>query len=596
MSSAASGRYRSRSDASARWRVFGDRLAAVTRSAVCYQLLIVIGLILLQYGVWFDAEVREKAITRADSAAILGLAFAILVCVSIGQILTVLRLREWLLVGACVVWYGFLGGMKAEAGDLRGNGAPEMALAILTYLGPLFVLCGSWSLRTGRALLAVWLPLMLTTGGGVLVAQASEKIPTWEDGDKWQVWEPISFFGLVVEVLLIFLFLASRERQSLKIWEHGDGAHIHSPSKERAPAPRLSALGWLLIGAIGFGLAAGTASTAPFLWELDSADEGYGSQQGEPKRKPDYEDSDDRGELNPDETPSLGGGGGGAPPPPQPVPYSHSPPWFLLLLLLTLLLLALLLGYRPVKRLLTLQHLRKPFWHVDATGRVEQSWRLVEVALCDAGMRPRPGEPAGRMLKRAQPLLDQFSASGAQIGRLAEAAAIRDRVAYGLGIGPDDERVMVQVSSWAHDSIWERLGDFTQLRAMYRSLDAGGSIGEDGSDWAHVDERNIFFNVVLSVLTLGLWLILWHLRVRQDVSRLGSGRERDLSDEGLLGVTIKDARREHGAIQMAQDLNIGRERVGLEPHVDLSSRARWAFPWWWQSQLNIIARSQRDGR
>jgi hypothetical protein len=213
---------------------------------------------------------------------------------------------------------------------------------------------------------------------------------------------------------------------------------------------------------MGLGIAAGTATTAPFLWEIDAADDGFGSQEGEPKRTKDYKDSDDRGKLKGTSGEGIGWG-------PQPM-GGNVPPWFLLNMLLTLLFLALLFGYRPVKRLLIIRHLRHPFWHLDATQRIVQCWRLVEIALRDAGIPARPGQPASRLLERARPMLSRVMPAASDIQGLESAAQIRDRVAFGLGIGPDDERVMIQVSGWAFDSIWESLGDATQLRAMYRGL------------------------------------------------------------------------------------------------------------------------------
>jgi len=57
-----------------------------------------------------------------------------------------------------------------------------------------------------------------------------------------------------------------------------------------------------------------------------------------------------------------------------------------------------------------------------------------------------------------------------EIKGLHDAALIRDRVAYGLGVGPDDVALMDRVSRWAFDTVWERLGDRGQLKALYRGL------------------------------------------------------------------------------------------------------------------------------
>ena len=51
-----------------------------------------------------------------------------------------------------------------------------------------------------------------------------------------------------------------------------------------------------------------------------------------------------------------------------------------------------------------------------------------------------------------------------------DAARIRDQVQYGMGVGPDDVECMRRCSAQVYDTIWERLSDMAQYRAMYRGL------------------------------------------------------------------------------------------------------------------------------
>ena len=45
-----------------------------------------------------------------------------------------------------------------------------------------------------------------------------------------------------------------------------------------------------------------------------------------------------------------------------------------------------------------------------------------------------------------------------------------DRVRFGLGVQPGDEETIVRFARWACDTVWERLDDKAQVRAMYRRL------------------------------------------------------------------------------------------------------------------------------
>ena len=69
---------------------------------------------------------------------------------------------------------------------------------------------------------------------------------------------------------------------------------------------------------------------------------------------------------------------------------------------------------------------------------------------------------------RALPVLQQYSA--VEVHGMAEAAAAADRVRFGLGVTPADVDTMERFSAWTLDTIWERLSEREQLKAMYRAL------------------------------------------------------------------------------------------------------------------------------
>ena len=284
--------------------------------------------------------------------------------------------------------------VEPEARRLIGTELAEMVAAILLYLGPLYLLCGAWSLRVGRAFAAVWLPFMLATGGGVLIAQASKKIPTWEAGEKWLVWEPLSLAGLGLMVLVLLAFLGARERLSLTMWQQDEMAHLPGNDvNDVSPKPAIECLGVGPHGGVWLGLDFVYRHHCAVLWDIEAHSEGTGSDGAKSIRKTEYEDRKDRGKLRPYDDDRGRGGEGGSPNEPWYISDPH-PPWFILNMLLTLLCLAVLLGYRPIRRIALDSSFKRPVVACESFSAGLQGWRLIEIALADAGVKARPGEPA----------------------------------------------------------------------------------------------------------------------------------------------------------------------------------------------------------
>lgn len=404
----------------------------------------------------------------ADPAGIvilLGLGVTTFAGVVFGQALAFLRVRTWLVVLFGVFcWTASFGVAMAGVAGLGELGA---IVALALWLFPIALTGGLWSLETHRALWAAWLPLLYATAAVIVWAENTGQVGAWFAGDKWALWDIVSGGVLAVTIGLLLVFLVTRETHRLALWRRGPTAPLAPTLKEKGAArPRLTILSMLLLLAMAGVLAVMTALVSPYLWRTgDPGDREseYGGPSEEPAEPPPVEEPGESEFLKrlgeqlskmAEKAVEAGQQAGGA-----------------ICSMLTLLLLALigfLLGYRPLKRLFLLRHLRDPYWNIPPTTRIENGWRLVEIAMGDAGVFPRPGEDAAGLARRAAPVLAQLSP--VEVHGLEDAAEVADRVRFGLGVGPEDVEVMQRFSAWAIDTVWERLGDKEQIRCLYREL------------------------------------------------------------------------------------------------------------------------------
>jgi hypothetical protein len=127
----------------------------------------------------------------------------------------------------------------------------------------------------------------------------------------------------------------------------------------------------------------------------------------------------------------------------------HSLPiLYVLVLLIAGAVLYKLIGIalRPLRRAVTLRHLRRPFWDETVDQRISNSWQLALVGLRDAGWRYDAGEAPREFAHRVG------------ITGLDRCATILERARYGIGITDDD------------------LGEMsTTADAVYRDARAGAS-------------------------------------------------------------------------------------------------------------------------
>lgn len=86
---------------------------------------------------------------------------------------------------------------------------------------------------------------------------------------------------------------------------------------------------------------------------------------------------------------------------------------------------------RPLRRAVTLRHLRRPYWAEPLQQRISNLWQLVLVGLRDAGLCAHVGEPAEALARRAR------------VDGVAECAAVLERARHGLGV---DEAALAEMA------------------------------------------------------------------------------------------------------------------------------------------------------
>lgn len=100
--------------------------------------------------------------------------------------------------------------------------------------------------------------------------------------------------------------------------------------------------------------------------------------------------------------------------------------WLALLVGGALAYQVLALALRPLRRAVTLRHLRRPYWDETVDQRVSNSWQLALVGLRDAGWRYTSGESPREFAARVG------------IADLERCATILERARYGVGLADTD--------------------------------------------------------------------------------------------------------------------------------------------------------------
>ncbi|AKF04096.1 hypothetical protein [Sandaracinus amylolyticus] len=345
--------------------------------------------------------------------------------VLIGQALAIARVRGSALGCATMLWYA---GSCVVSGALAAGGPLGGVLIALLFLTPIFVSGGAWSLASSRALFAAWVPLIYGTGAMFAILERDDRVGVWEQGDKWAIWNVTTALILFLTIALLLVYLVMRERHRLHRWRHAPRALLAGTVIERGAArPRLTVMGWVALVVAGLMLTAGTLFIAPYLFrtapeEGEPDGESQSQEQTEQESEEEIEQSED----------GEGDAAAQAERAARALAQAVCPAMIALLLIAAMAAVA----WRPVRRLVIVEVLRRPRWRVAPTTRIRMGWRLIEIALGDLGIDADPSVDASELVRRHEAKLGAIDAE--LLARLRAAAALRDRVAYALALEPDD--------------------------------------------------------------------------------------------------------------------------------------------------------------
>jgi len=131
-------------------------------------------------------------------------------------------------------------------------------------------------------------------------------------------------------------------------------------------------------------------------------------------------------------------------------------PWLLALATGALVFQIVALGLRPIRRLIILRHLRRPFWDETVDQRVSNAWQLALVGLRDAGWRPGMQEVPQALARRVG------------IAELATCATILERARHGLGIDAEDLEAMGRAADATYHAARRELSLFARVVGWIR--------------------------------------------------------------------------------------------------------------------------------
>ncbi|MFO0713714.1 MAG: hypothetical protein U0353_27925 [Sandaracinus sp.] len=423
--------------ARAEWRRDAKALA---RPALLYQ-----GWTLLMITV-FDLVITVLEGPSIELMIVLGiLSFSAIVGVTIGQALAIARMRGSFLGCMSLLWMTLTCLITAPLTALGPFGG--LALAIM-FLTPIFVSGGVWSLASSRALFAAWVPVIFGTGAMFAIIENDDGLARFDSGNKWAIWNVTSALILFLTIALLLAYLVSRERHRLHRWRFGSRALLAGSITEKGSArPRLTMLGWLVVIVVGLGLTAGTLVIAPYLFRTGPEEgqgqgqEGQGQEQQGQGQGQQGQGQGQQGQGQGQQGQGQGQQGQGGEEQEgeegndferaaQQLAQTMCP------MLIGLLLMAAGASVlvRPVRRLVIIETLRAVPFPVAPTTRIRMGWRLIEIALGDLGIEGGPSLDASELVRRHASKLQALDSELYEL--LVEAARVRDRITYGLGIEP----------------------------------------------------------------------------------------------------------------------------------------------------------------
>lgn len=114
------------------------------------------------------------------------------------------------------------------------------------------------------------------------------------------------------------------------------------------------------------------------------------------------------------------------------------------------------LASRPLRRLLALRHLRRPFWPETVDQRVSNLWQLMLVGLRDAGFRAAPGEQPQELARRID------------LEGMSTCAMVLERARHGVRVDAADLKAMEQAAASVYQAARQRAGLPARAAAMLR--------------------------------------------------------------------------------------------------------------------------------
>ena len=130
--------------------------------------------------------------------------------------------------------------------------------------------------------------------------------------------------------------------------------------------------------------------------------------------------------------------------------------WLVLVLVAALVLQVVRLALRPLRRLVTLRHLRRPFWRETIDQQVSNSWQLALIGLRDAGWRAGATEAPHQLARRAG------------VDGLDRCAEILERARHGVGLDDGDIADMQTSADAAYRAARTGIGGFARATGWLR--------------------------------------------------------------------------------------------------------------------------------
>jgi hypothetical protein len=234
--------------------------------------------------------------------------------IAVGQIVGIARIRTWLAVTVLgpLCFAGFFLGMYLEGSGLKDVG---MFIGLFFFFAGMFMTAGLWSVRIHMGPLAAWAPLVYLVGCTIYIAEEiTNSDQYWHSGEKWRTFDVVSAPVLLAGVMMLLVFLVSRETHRLHLWRFAPkGPDLPRTVRRRDDLRGLAGLRTMLGGRAGCGgllalillgvaLTAATAVVAPYLWRTGPRD-----GDGDGEIPPGVEDTD--GDGVPDEAEDVDGDG-----------------------------------------------------------------------------------------------------------------------------------------------------------------------------------------------------------------------------------------------------------------------------------------------